>query len=418
MLLPVPTLVSTLAAVASAVLPAAHVVGAPSPGFFATDAVVTVPSGILAVGSAPVPGKTDLGTVTLIDTATNSIVRTFKIAGFPNALAVAPSGTTVYVAATGSDERGLPGTFRSINVVTGAGKSINIGTAPTAIALAPKTGKVYVACSFDAATQQPAGSVWPINTASGVAVHPLKVAAGPTAIDVTANGQAGLVAGTGAVTLLHPAAGVVGPYIDVQAGAIALSPNGRTAYLVGHAKNEPIEVVPVNMATGAKGKAITTGASVAAALAISPGGKTLFIVGDPDPGLGATQDTITVVSTPTGHVGKTLNLGVHPNNNYWTIALNPNGQTSYVLGYGSAGVPGVAIPFNTATLAVGKAVRVGDNAGEIAFAPSGKWAYVLDDGVQAGAASSPGKVVPIDVATGLVGRPVPVAGYAEAMAAS
>jgi DNA-binding beta-propeller fold protein YncE len=125
-----------------------------------------------------------------------------------------------------------------------------------------------------------------------------------------------------------------------------------------------------------------------------------------------------VVSTPTGHVGKTLDLGVHPDINYWTIALNPHGQTSYVLGYGSPAVPGVAIPFNTATLAVGKPVTVGDNAGQIAFAPSGKWAYVLDDGIQRSVGSLPGKVVPINVATGSVGRPIPVAGYAEAMAAS
>jgi DNA-binding beta-propeller fold protein YncE len=424
--------ISSVAAAILAVVPGAHALGPCGPQRVAPEAVVatappakTGPAGILAVGSAPVPGagKAYMGTVTLIDTANNSIVRAVKISAFPDALAVAPDGQTVYVAATGPDDLGLPGTFRTVKAATGViSRAINVGTAPTAVAVStaasPSGDRIFVACGFDAATQPPSGSVWALNAALQVDGSPRKVAAAPVAMDISANSHAGIVVGSSAVTLIHPSAATVGPDIDVQASGVALSPNGKTAYLAGHAKDQPIEVIPVNFATGTKEAEISTGASVAAALAISPDGKTLFVVGDPDPGLGATEDTVTVISTPTGRVVKTVSLGVHPGNSYWSILLNPDGRGAYILGDGSASVPGVAIPFNTATLSAGKAITVGDNGGDLAFAPSGKWAYILDEGIQDGAHRSSGGVVPINVRTGAVGTEIPVAGYAQVMAAS
>jgi DNA-binding beta-propeller fold protein YncE len=427
---PAPVLGLLVAVVAA--LPAAAAAATASPGpkaerpGTAGRPLVAEPGlggGVLVVGSVVPPASEDAvtGVVTVIDTLNNSVIRAVKIDALPTALAVAPSGRTVYVAGAGSDVLGSPGTFRSINASSGAvGKVAKVGRAPVGLALSGNGQTAYVVCGFDAATQKPAGSVWPVNTASGGTGAPVTVTPAPTAVAFAPGGRAGFVLGQNAISLVHASGGRVARVVDVdlQATAIAIRPNGQAAYVIGHAPGSFIEVVPVSAATGARGKAVATGASVPADLAISPNGKTVFVVGTPDPGLGATEDTVTEISTTADRVTKTVNLGVYPNTNEWAIAVDPNGTEAYVLGYGSTKTLGRVIPFDTATGTVGKAILVGDNAGAITFASNGKWAYVLDQGAENGASSSHGQVVPINVASGSAGKPLPISGYAEEMAAS
>ncbi len=271
--------------------------GHPGPAGHPFVAAPALAGGLLVVGSAgpPARGNVATGVVTVINTQNNSVARVVKIGAFPTALAITPNGRTVYVAGAGSDVTGSQGTFRSISTSTGAvTKPTKVGTAPVGLALSADGETACVVCGFDAATQKPAGSVWPVNTATGAAGEPVNVAAAPTGIETAAGGQAGLVLGENAISLFHPSGGHVGKVLDVdlQATAIATTPSGQTAYVIGHAPRSFIEVVPVSTASGARGRAVATGASVPAGLAISPNGKTIFVVGTPDPGLGATEDTV------------------------------------------------------------------------------------------------------------------------------
>ena len=386
-------------------------------------AVASAPAGAVVAASAnPAPGggTTAPGALTIISTAANAVTRTVKLSTDPVAVAVAPDARTAYVAGAGSDESGEQASYLSVNMVTGAvSKPIAVGTAPTAVALSPDGRTAYVVCGYDAATQAPRGSVTPVNTATGAPGKPVKVAAGPTAIAISPNGKAAFVIGANAMTLFMTASGKVSPSINLQASSVAITPDSKTAYVVGHVVPGPIGVFPVTVATGARQKEIFTGASVAATLAIAPNGQTVYVVGTPDPGLGATQDTITTISTATDNATKTINLGAYPGSTAWEIAVSPNGKTAYALGFGSTTKQGVLIPVNTATGTAGKAISVGDNASAVVFAPNSQWAYVLDYGAEgSGHSSSAGRVLPIDVATGAVGKPITVPAYAEALAAS
>jgi DNA-binding beta-propeller fold protein YncE len=413
MALPVPSALASPSSNAAAQAGAARAGAAPR-----VPSTAMGSSGTLAVLSYPYDesGHESPGTVTLISTATNSVTRAVKLSELPSAVALTPNGRTAYVAEVGGDMDGSPGSLVAVNLGTGAvGKPTAVGTNPVAVALAPSGRTVYVTDSYDAATQNPTGSVRSVSTFTGAAGRVTTVAAGPTAMALAPNGQTAIVVGADSVSELVTSTGTVKAPIKVQASAVAITPNSQKAYLIGHTAGAPVGVVPVDTATGDTDKAVHTGSSVPTGLAISPNGQTVYVVGTPDPALGGHEDTVTTISTATDQVGKTIDLGSHPGMTLWQIAVSPNGNTAYALGWGSPKQQGVVIPVNTATDVAGKAMAVGYNASAIVFSPDGDWAYVLDDSMEP---HSPGGVVPIDVATGLAGKRIAVAAFAEAIATS
>jgi DNA-binding beta-propeller fold protein YncE len=418
--------ISVIAVTAATIIafpaPSALASWAPRAGAAIVPATAVGATGTLVVGSAQLDaggGTTGPGTVTAISTANNSVTRAVKVGTDPVAVAVTPSGRTAYVAGVGSDEDGSPGTFMPVDLASGvAGKPVAMGTDPVAVVLAPNGKTVYVVCSYDAATQAPTGSVRPVSTTTGSVGNAITVAAGPTAAAIAPSGLSLFVVGEHSAAEVLTSSGTVRP-IRVQATAVAITPNSHTAYFVGAVGTGGLEVVAVSTATGHIEKEVGTGASVPQGLAISPNGHSVYVVGTPDPGLKATEDTVTIISTATDHVSKTVDLGVHPSAQAWDVAVSPNGKTVYALGYGSSKQQGLAIPINTATGDAGKAVPVGYNASAIVFSPNSQWAYVLADGIATGGvAKSASAVVPIDVATGAAGSPISVASYAQVIAGS
>jgi YVTN family beta-propeller protein len=381
---------------------------------------MTVAPASLAIASATIEGgggMTSPGALTIISTVANSVSRTVKLDTFPVALAVSPSGRTAYVAGVGGDEDGEPGTLWPVNTATGSvGKAINVGTDPTAVALAPNGLTAYVVCSYDAATQAPTGSVRLVSTTTDKAGKVVKVAAGPTAITFTPDGRTAFVLGANAVTPIATVSGTARPSIKLQASAVAVTPDSKTAYFVGHTVPGPLEVFPVSTATGSYEKGVPTGAWVPDADAISPNGQYVYVVGTPDPGLGAKDDAVSVISTATNRVAKTIDLGDHPSANAWQIVMSPDGKTAYAWAFGTPTQAGMVVPVNTATATAGKPISVGDDAASVVFSANSKWAYVLDDGYKSGASRSAGGVLAINVASGVAGKVLPVAAYADAMA--
>jgi YVTN family beta-propeller protein len=364
-------------------------------------------------------GAMSSGTLTTISTATGKVTRAIKLGTFPVALAVASNGQTAYVAGVGSDEDGSPGTYFPVDLATGAvGKAVSVGTSPEAVALSPNGHTVYVVSSYDAATEAPSGSVRAVNTATGAVGHAITVAAGPTAIAITPSGLSAFVLGMNDVTELMTSTSTARPAIKITATAVAITPNSQWAYLVGHAPSKPVEVVPVSTATGQAGTGVSTGATVPGALAISPNNQTVYVVGTPDPGLSGKDDAVSFISTATNKVTKTVNLGSHPSATGWQVVVSPNGKVAYALGFGTPKQQGVVIPINTAAGTAGNPIPVGDNAAAITFGPGGQFAYVLDGGSVTGGPRLAGGVLPIDVATGVAGKSIPVAAYAQEMTAS
>ena len=85
------------------------------------------------------------GTVTVIDTVTNTIVKTIAVGSSPDGIAVKPDGTQIYVISSESS------TLRALNTSTGAiAKTLKIAK-PSAIAISP-TGQTLYVTSLDAGT--------------------------------------------------------------------------------------------------------------------------------------------------------------------------------------------------------------------------------------------------------------------------
>jgi len=113
-------------------------------------------------------------------------------------------------------------------------------------------------------------------------------------------------------------------------------------------------VTPISTATNKAGKVITVG-SGPRAFAITPNGKTAYVVSN--------AGIVTPITTTTSKAGKAINIsgrGV-----LYAIAITPNGETAYVVDFSSDTV----IPIQTATNRTGKAIRVGNSPEAIAITP-------------------------------------------------
>ena len=79
-------------------------------------------------------------TVSVIDTATKTVVATVGVGSGPDGIAVTPDGTQVYVANSGSNNVSV--IHRPGNTVV---KAIPVGTTPVGVAVTPDGTHVYVA---------------------------------------------------------------------------------------------------------------------------------------------------------------------------------------------------------------------------------------------------------------------------------
>jgi len=103
-------------------------------------------------------------------------------------------------------------------------------------------------------------------------------------------------------------------------GAIAITPDGKTAYV---AQNVTNTIVPVDLATGANGALIDV-AQEPTGIAITPDGRTAYVVtGGEQIGGGG----VVPIDTATGTAGAPIYAGLVPS----AIAIAPDGQTAYVV---------------------------------------------------------------------------------------
>jgi len=107
--------------------------------------------------------------------------------------------------------------------------------------------------------------------------------------------------------------------VHVTAVGIAITPDGKTAYVVGGALHSPGTVTPIQTATGAVGKPIIVGTNLQAIAIIAGGttwgGMTAYVV-NAVPGL---RGTVTPIRTPAGTVEQPITVGSFP----VAIALPP-----------------------------------------------------------------------------------------------
>ena len=209
------------------------------------------------------------------------------------------------------------------------------------------------------------------------------------------------VAAANGVTPVSTATNTPGTPIKLgtQPGSIAITPDGKTAYI---ANLSPATVIPVSTATNTPGKPIKLGGGHTEAIAITPDGKTAYVVN-----VLPKETRVIPVSTATNRPGKPINLGGSPATGT-AAAITPDGKTAYVVSGGAAGT--TVIPVSTATNTPGKPIRLGGgsvagDAAAIAITPDGKTAYVARGARIAG---SFGAVIPVSTATNMPGKPIKI----------
>jgi YVTN family beta-propeller protein len=262
---------------------------------------------------------TGSNTVSVIDTATNTVIATVPVGGY--GVAVTPDGSRVYVT-----------TRDSVTVIDTAtnmviGSPIPVDTHPIAVAVTPDGSRAYVLGSF--------GSVTVIDTTTNTVVPPeiITLHQGAGGIAVTPDGSKVYAAITfshyscdGALAVISTVSNTVINHIGAgcSPGGVAVSPDGSRVYATGELL---VNIIPP-MALG----------------------------------------VVSVIDTATDTVITLVTVGVNP----FGVAVSPEGSKVYVTNSGSVSV------IDTATNTVVDAIPVGSGPTGLALTPDGSKLYVAD----------------------------------------
>lgn len=193
-------------------------------------ATATAGAGASAVALSP-DGKrayvtnADGNSVSVIDTATNTVTTTIAVGANPQAVAITPNGARAYVANAGGDSVSVinTATNRVVNTIR-----LGPGSSPGAIAISPDGRRAYVAGFED-------GTVTVIDTFSKRVVATVAVGSDPGAVAVSPNGARVYVANTGGdtVSVIETATNTMIGALPVGAGpdGLAVSPDGSLVYV-------------------------------------------------------------------------------------------------------------------------------------------------------------------------------------------
>jgi YVTN family beta-propeller protein len=215
----------------------------------------------------------DAGTVTVIDTATASIVGTPIPVGNAESgdrgVALTPDGSRLYVARFGDDEVSVIDT--ATNTVVGA--PIPVGDAPREMAMTPDGKRLYVTNFNNSAT---GNSVSVIDTATNTTVGaPIPVGVNPRGIAITPNGTRAYVANNfdGTVSVIDTATNqVIGAPITVGTNpvGVAVAPDGSRALVANESLAPNNTITPISTATNTAGPAFQAGGESPAEIAVVP----------------------------------------------------------------------------------------------------------------------------------------------------
>ena len=302
------------------------------------------------------------GTITPVNLTTGRAGAPIKAGRDPAAIAVTPDGATAYVASGCGCSIVTP-----VNLATDrAGTPIKAGTGLSAIAITPDGKTAYVVAPFqhavipvDLTTGRPGA---PIRLGAAPSGFAIPYGLNPDSIAITPDGKTAYVVDGSYLGALYPVnLATRRPGTPITFGsstpvAIAIAPGGKTAYVVALAVQLDVDpsfaaatVIPVNLATGRAGTPIKAGTGLSA-IAIAPDGRTAYVV-QPFNGM------VVRVNLATGKLETPIETGT----DLEAIAINPSGKTAYVVDDGAfiGNGDGTIIPVNLATGHPGTPIKVG-----------------------------------------------------------
>jgi YVTN family beta-propeller protein len=268
------------------------------------------------------------GTVSVIDTATNTVTATVFVGTFPNGVAVTPDGAHVYVANIFGNSVSVIDT--ASNTVTA---TVLVGPHPFGVAVSPDGAHVYVGNQGD-------GTVSVITTASNTVTATVHVGVGPTGLAVTPDGARVYVAneGSGTVSVIETAGNTVFATVTVGGGpvGVAVTPDGARVY-VGNFLGSTVSVI----ATASNTVTTVPVGQSPEGVAVTPDGTRVYVAN-------FNGNSVSVIATASNTVAATVTVGVNPAG----VAVTPDGAHVYVANQNSNNVAVIATASNTVTATV------------------------------------------------------------------
>jgi YVTN family beta-propeller protein len=232
-------------------------------------------------------------TVSVIDTASNTVTATVQVGNFPNGVAVTPDGAHVYVANVFDNTVSVIDT--ATNAVTA---TVAVGMFPFGVAVTPDGTQVYVANQGD-------GTVSVIETASNIVTATVTVGLSPEGIAVTPDGAHVYVGNFlgNTVSVMATASNTVTATVPVGQfpQGIAVTPDGARVYVANQGGGT---VSVIATATNTVTATVPVG-TFPVGVALTPDGAHLYVANQRD-------NSVAMIATASNSVAATVPVGIAP----------------------------------------------------------------------------------------------------------
>jgi len=271
------------------------------------------------------------GTVSVIDTSTNSVVATVQVGSSPKGVAVNPAGTRVYVANAGSSNVSVIDTSTNSVIAT-----VAIGSLPFAVAVNPTGTRVYVTNNSD--------HVSVIDTSNNSVMTTVTVGNEPAGVAVKPDGTRGYVVNGGSdnvsVIDLNSNSVVATVKVGNFPEGVAVNPAGTRVYVANWYSNN---VSVIDTSTNSVMATVAVGINPTG-VAVKPDGTRVYVTN-------WDSKSVSVIDTSTNSVVATVTVETNPKG----VAVNLDGTRVYVTNYSSHSVSVIATNSNSvvATVQVG-----------------------------------------------------------------
>lgn len=302
--------------------------------------------------------NSDSDTVSVIDTAINTVVGTVIVGDNPRALAITPDGTNVYVANFDSNDVSVIDTATNTVVSTIA---LPVGIQqprPRGIAITPNGTRAYV-------TNQGSNDVSVIDTTTKTVLDTVDVGSLPIGVAITPDGSLVYVLNVSSnnISVIDTASNTMIDIIvvDTSPRGIAITPDGSSAYVTHFTFFEPTpgtfinRVSVIDIATSIVNTVEISG-FFSYLLAITPDGSSVYVAN-----ASPSSNNVSVIDTTTNTEITTIPVGSEPG----AVAFTPDGTRAYVTNNTSNNVSVIDTLSNT----VLDTIDVGNMPREVAIAP-------------------------------------------------
>jgi len=284
--------------------------------------------------------------VSVIDTASNTVVSTIGVGQRPLGVAITPDGSRAYVVNRVSNSVSVIDTTSNTVVA-----SVGVGHEPHSVAITPDGSRAYVG-NFSS------NSVSVIDTASNTVVSTIGCSS-PAGIAITPDGSRAYVANYNPsdVSVIDTTSNAVVTTFGVGDGPqrIAITPDGSRAYVPNSYYRTTVSVIDT-----ASNTVVTTVGGLGqfpTGVAITPDGSRAYVSN-------AGPSNVSVIDTASNTVVTTVGVGSSP----YDVAITSDGSRAYVANTGSNNVSVIDTTSNTVVATVG----VGVNPYGVAITPNTK----------------------------------------------